>query len=143
MSDSPRVDQYSKPAWGVLLIALSVLAFLLIWVLFVTLLGALESGGSRIESFSLVAMVAICLIWVVITLGGVVKSKAPWVRGSAVTINVLLFAAGTGCLQLGIGSTAFGFGLVTLALAGFFAAIVVRPVMVTDDVPEGNGGEAA
>jgi hypothetical protein len=126
----------------VLLIALSVLAFLLVWVLFVTLLGALGSGGSYVENFSLVAMVAICLIWVIITLGGLVKSKAPWVRGSAVTINVLLFAAGTGCLQLGIGSTALGFGLVALALVGFFAAIASRPVMVTDEV-SGESDEAA
>jgi len=126
MSDSPQAGRRSAAGWGVLLIALCIESFLMVWVLLITVLAALGSSGSFGQDFSLVAMALICLVWIVITLVGTVRSKASWVRGSAVTIHVLLFAAGTGLLQFAL--HLFGWALIALACIGFVAAIVARPV---------------
>jgi membrane protein YdbS with pleckstrin-like domain len=64
---------------------------------------------------------------VIVTFVGAARARVSWVRGSALTIHVLLFAAGTGCLQLAIGPWWFGFGLVAVALLGFLAAVLARP----------------
>ena len=137
MAGSPGVQLRSRLGWSALLATLTIEAFLLVWVLLVTVLGALGSSGSYAQNGSLVVMAAVSLAWVVATLAGAVKSKASWVRGSALTIHVLLFAAGTGCLQLDIGPWWFGFGLVALALIGFLAAILARPATAPESEPPG------
>src|SRR5690606_25781865 len=81
MSDSPQAGRRSTAGWGVLLIALCVESFLMVWVLLITVLAALGSSGSFGQDLSLVAMALICLVWIVITLVGTVRSKASWVRG--------------------------------------------------------------
>lgn len=135
MSGTPALNRRSQLSWAAILACLAIEAFLLIWVVFVTLNVAISSTVNVPQNFSLVAVSAICLAWVVITLLGSVRSKASWVRGSAVTIHVLLFAAGTGCLQLKIGPTVLGLGLIVLALIGFFAAVTAKPELS----PESSG----
>ncbi|MDI6022081.1 hypothetical protein QBL02_00825 [Leucobacter sp. UT-8R-CII-1-4] len=132
MSDSPSRHRRSETAWAILAICLAVEAFLLIWVLFSTVLAALNTPEMAAQNYSLVVVVAICVLWVVITLMQSLRSRVSWVRGSAVTIHVLLFAAGTGCLQLLIGPFWLGFGMILLALVGFFSAVIARPILALD-----------
>src|SRR5690606_35015118 len=126
----------SEAAWGVLLGALIVEAFLLIWVLLITVIAALGSGDSFAQNLSLVVLAAASLAWVVVTIVGLVRTHASWVRGSALTIHVLLFAAGTGCLQLALGPWWLGVGLVVLALLGFFVTLLARPAPKPEPKPE-------
>lgn len=145
MTGSPAIYRRSKLGWAVLVACLTVEALLLAWVTVVTLLAAIGASTGAAQTYSLVAMAVICLVWVVVTLTGSVRSRASWVRGSAVTIHVLLFAAGTGCLQLAIGPWWFGFTLIGLALVGFFAAIFARPELqsATDSGTAGAGASDA
>lgn len=142
MSGSPTLYRRSRLGWGVLTACLSVEALLLVWVVFLTLNVAIASQAEVAQNSSLVVITAICLVWVAITLIGSIRSKLSWVRGSAVTIHVLLFAAGTGCLQLSIGPTSLGFGLIALALIGFIAAILAKPVL-SPDHSEFDGSRSA
>lgn len=142
MTGLPTLYRKSKLGWGVLIACLAAEALLLIWVAFITLNVAIASPTEAAQNYSLVVITVICLAWVLITLLGSIRSKLSWVRGSAVTIHVLLFAAGTGCLQLQIGTTSFGFGLIALALVGFFAAILAKPVPAPD-YSEFDGSGAA
>src|SRR5690606_40367890 len=94
-----------------------------------TVVGTVTGDGHPLQNLSLIVMAALSLVWVVVTFAGAVRTRASWVRGSSLTIHVLLFAAGTGCLQIGIGPWWLGFALVALALAGFAAAILARPAV--------------
>ena len=138
MTGSPALYRRSQLGWGLLVACLAVETLLLAWVTLFTLLAAHGSSSGVAQNYSLVVVSAICLVWVVVTLVASVRSRVSWVRGSAVTLHVLLFAAGTGCLQLAIGPWWVGFGIIALALLGFFAAILARPVLT----PEAVGGSA-
>lgn len=127
MTSSPSDHPRSRAAWAALRTLLGLESLLLVWVLIVTVLGALGSSTAALQNLSLVAMAALSLAWIAVTFVGAVRARVSWVRGSALTIHVLLFAAGTGCLQLDIGPWWFGFGLVAGALLGFAAALLARP----------------
>lgn len=130
MTPSPSGGPRSAAAWLALDVLLALEMLLLGWVLVVAVLATAGSNGgaSLVQSASLLVMTALALLWLVLTLVGAVRTRASWVRGSALTIHVLLFAAGTGCLQLAIGPWQLGFGLVAAAVVGFFAAVLARPV---------------
>ncbi|MFD5599735.1 hypothetical protein ACFWHR_06720 [Leucobacter sp. NPDC058333] len=121
--DHPR----SRAGWAVLRILLVLESALLIGVVIFSFSAALGSKGPVTQNVSLVVMAVLALVWVAITAVAAVRGRPSWVRGSSLTIHVLLFAAGTGCLQLGIGSWQFGFTLVAVALLGFVAAVLARP----------------
>lgn len=75
-------------------------------------------------------------IWVGATLLGAIRSKGTWVRGSAVTIHLLMFAAAIGVLRGILGTVPEGLVLLTMSLVGFVAAIIARPVeQPLDDAP--------
>ena len=141
MTGSPALYRRSQLGWAVLIAALGVETLLLAWVTLVTLLAAIGASSGAAQNYSLVAVSAICLVWVVVTLFASVRSRVSWVRGSAVTIHVLLFAAGTGCLQLAIGPWWVGFGIIALALVGFFAAILARPLL-SHEAAEASSSES-
>ncbi|WP_449283564.1 hypothetical protein [Leucobacter sp.] len=127
MTSSPSDHPRSRAGWAGLRTLLGLESLLLVWVLIVTVLGALGSSTAALQNLSLVAMAALSLAWVAVTFVGALRARVSWVRGSALTIHVLLFAAGTGCLQLAIGPWWFGFGLVAAALLGFLSAVLARP----------------
>lgn len=127
MPSSPADHPRSRVAWRALGALLAAETALLLWVLGVTIVGAFAPGGDPLQNLSLIVTAALAFAWVAVTLVGAVKAQASWVRGSSLTIHVLLFAAGTGCLQIGIGPWWLGFALVALALAGFTASILARP----------------
>lgn len=131
---SPARGLPARLGWGVLLIVLLIEAFGGLLLLLPTALGMFEATdeplGARV---SILLALLIAWAWVCATLFGAMRSRASWVRGSALTIHVLLFAAGTGMLQFGLGSGLLAWALVLLALVGFFAAVVVRPVPREED----------
>lgn len=133
MTGLPTLYRRSRLAWRVLAVCLALETLLLAWL--VITMGAAAVGAMAAstefaaQNFSMVAVCAICLAWVLVTLFASVRLRVSWVRGSAVTIHVLLFAAGTGSLQLVLGPVWLGFGLIALALVGFFAALLAVPVI--------------
>lgn len=128
MNRSPNAASRSRWGWAVLLFALAIEALggaaLLLSVAGEMLAASDEPLGQRLSIF---IAVLLAWLWAFVTLFGSVRSRASWVRGSALTIHVLIFAAGTGALQQGIGSPLLAIGLIVLALFGFFGAIVARP----------------
>ena len=127
MPPTPPDHPRSRVGWGVLRTLLVLESALLVGVTVFSISAATSSPGPVAQNASLVVMAALALVWVVITAVAALRGRPSWVRGSALTIHVLLFAAGTGCLQLGIGTWQFGFGLVAVALVGFAAAVLARP----------------
>lgn len=127
MMPSPADHPKARVAWQVLRALLAGETLLMLWVVGVSVVGALRSDGDAMQNLSIVVMAAISMVWVLVTFAGAAKSRASWVRGSSLTIHVLLFAGGTGCLQIGIGPWWLGWLLVAVALAGFVAAILARP----------------
>lgn len=141
MSSSPAVDRRSQGGWMLLLVVLAIEAFGGVALLLPIVFGMFEAGddpiGQRLSVF-LAALIA--WIWVVVTLLAGLKLRASWVRASAITIHVLMFAAGTGVLQMGLESLLIGWALIVLALVGFFAALMARPEVsdIVDDEPESD-----
>ncbi|MBL3686663.1 hypothetical protein D3248_06820 [Leucobacter zeae] len=127
MPTSPSDQPRSRAGWAVLTVLLVLEGVLLAWVALIAILASFGSHGVQMQVVSLLIMAFAVLGWIVATLIGALRSRVSWVRGSALTIHVLLFAAGTGCLQLAIGPWWFGFGIVAAALLGFAAAILARP----------------
>lgn len=128
MSATPEVYQRSRIAWAVLVLVLAVEVIggviALVFVIQSFFAASEEPFGQRI---SILLATLIAWVWVLVTLWGAVRSRAGWVRGSAITIHVLLFAAGTGILQLALGDALLGWALILLAFAGFVAALFARP----------------
>lgn len=127
MPQTPADHPRSRMGWRVLRVLLVLESLLLAGVSVFALVAAVRSAGPIAQNISLVLMAVIGFVWVVVTAVAAVRGRPSWVRGSALTLHVLLFAAGTGCLQLGIGTWQFGFGLVAVALLGFAAAVISRP----------------
>lgn len=132
MREYSRGSIQQTVAWNVLtaLLALEAIAGLVIaWSVVQAFLGANDEPLAQRLSVLLSALIA--LAWVIITFWGARRSRAGWVRGSAMTMHVLMFAGGTGVLQGIIGTPALGWGLVVCAFIGFFSAVVARPSVPT------------
>lgn len=136
MTSSPADHPRSLLAWQVLRVLLAIETLLLGWVVLVSVLAAVSSSGHVMQRVSIVIMAALSLLWVLIAFIGAARGRPAWVRGSAITIHVLLFAVGTGCLQFVIGPWWIGWGFIGLAFIGFAAALLARPELVaTEQAP--------
>lgn len=128
MSRSPGRHTRATRAWFALIAMLVVEAFggvtLLVPVVLDMFAASDEPLGPRL---SIVLSFLIAWLWVCITLIAALRTKASWVRGSGLTIHVLMFAAGTGILQMQLADATMGWILVVLAFAGFFAALLATP----------------
>lgn len=127
MHSNAEGNPRSQAAWAVLVLVLvieAVGAVALMWPILQGSLGATDEPLA--DRVVLLVAAVIAWAWVCITLGGALVRRASWVRGSAITIHVLMFAAGTGVLQGIIGDALLGLILVVLALIGFFAALLAR-----------------
>lgn len=89
--------------------------------------GESQGQGSLVPLWvSLLLSLVIWWVWLAAMLAGAIRRKGNWVRASAITSHVLLFAAGVGIVQ-GIFSTVWvGVGLIVLAIAGFVSASLMR-----------------
>lgn len=117
-----------QSAWRALTAALSIELVLGI-VLFVTMIPTFPSAGAERDALlplwvSLFVSVILCCVWVAATLVGAIRRGGSWVRGSAVTLHILMFAAALGVFQGLIGTTMVGVILLVLAVVGFAAAIL-------------------
>lgn len=145
MPSSHEVTGRAHAAWGVLLVVLVIEAFGGLAAMVPITTGFLGAGddplGQRLSIF-LAALIA--WAWVLLTLWGAARTRASWARGSALTMHVLVFAAGTGVLQIGeiVAGPLVGWALIALALAGFFAALLARPIASEADAEiEGHGAQ--
>lgn len=130
----------SRIGWLVLRIALlieTVGGAVLVWDVVVGFFAATQDPvGARV---SVLLAVLVSWVWIGVTLWGALARRAGWVRGSALTIHVLMFAAATGMLQGLLGDVGgLGFVLLVLAIAGFVGAIVARPAVesASPEVPD-------
>lgn len=115
-------------AWNVLRCALLFEAFGGLLLLLPVMTGMLNASEEPLGArLSIVLALALAWVWVCVTLVAALRSRASWVRGSSLTLHVLLFAAGTGMLQLQLGDVLLAWGLVLLAVIGFAAALLARP----------------
>lgn len=80
-----------------------------------------EVPTSRTSSLALLGLAIIALALIVALAVGAFQ-RAPWVRGAAVTWQVLQLAAGWTMLQ-GDLATAIGWGLTVLSVVGFVCAV--------------------
>lgn len=144
MKSSPGPELRSKRGWAALFIVLSIEAFGGLALLAQAGLGMLQATGEPLgQRLSIVLGLVIAWAWVLVTLFAGLKTRASWARGSALTIHVLIFAAGTGMLQFGIGTPLLGWMVVVLAFVGFFAAILARPTVASVEGDEGDDEIAA
>ncbi len=74
----------------------------------------------------LISLIA-CIVWVGVTLLGLLRDLGNWVRASSVVLHILMFAAGAGVLQGIIGTPLVGSAMLLLAVIGFVAALMLRP----------------
>src|SRR5690606_29570143 len=77
---------------------------------------------------SVLVSVILSWVWVVATLAGALRLRASWVRGSALTIHVLMLAAAVGVMQGILGPVLVGVGLAVLAVAGVISALGAKPI---------------
>lgn len=129
MNSSLQQQSYSRAGWIVLRLVLlveAVLGLLLVISTFSAFLAASDDPlGARL---SVLLAVVICWVWTLATLLGAWRGLG-WARGSAITLHVLLFATATGVLQGIFGQLLLlGLTLLLLALLGFFAALLARPL---------------
>lgn len=131
MNPQQAVHPTSRLGWLLLRIALLtevVGGAVVLWnVLQAFMSASTEPLGPRL---SLLLAFTISWLWIGITLWGALKQQASWVRGSALTLHILMFAAATGVLQGFLGEeAALGWTLLLLALLGFMAAVIARPAL--------------
>lgn len=140
MDRQPAVHTPSRYGWGTLRILLLIELVGGAVVLWNVVLGFIAASNEPLGSrLSLLLAVVISWVWIGITLWGALTRRASWVRGSALTIHILMFPAATGVLQGILGDAAsLGWALLALAILGFVSAIVARPAPSTE-----NAGEAS
>lgn len=127
----PQSESGNRPrtAWGVLCLLLIVEAVGGIALLWPAVQGFFAAADEPLaQRLSILLSLLVAWAWICVTLGGALRIRASWVRGSAITLHVLMFAAGTGVLQGILGTPLLGWVLVILALAGFFSALAARPL---------------
>lgn len=133
MTATPPAHNRIRAGWIALRIVLLLEAVGGAWLVWNTLAGIFGAAGDPIGDLIAILVTTVLFWgWVVLTAWGAWRGRPSWVRGSAITIHVLLFALATGILQGLIGpQTMLGLELLVLAFAGFVAAILARP-----DAPE-------
>ncbi|MBL3698392.1 hypothetical protein [Leucobacter luti] len=99
------------------------------WLLINVAQGVFAAQGEPLGDLVILLLAtALWWAWIAITAWGAWRGRPGWVRGSSITIHVLLFAAATGILQGLLGpQTVLGLEVLVLALAGFVAALLARP----------------
>jgi hypothetical protein len=128
-SPSSDVHSRSRIAWAALIVLLGLEAVGGLAVMIPVVQGFFAATEDPIaQRLSIFLSALIAWVWVIITLWGALRSRASWARGSAITIHILLFAAGTGVLQFGLAEPLVGWVLILLAFAGFAAALLARPL---------------
>lgn len=140
MDRKPDVHAPSRLGWTTLRILLLIELVggaVVLWNVVLAFIAANDEPlGSRL---SLLLAVVISWAWIGITLWGALTHRASWVRGSALTIHILMFPAATGVLQGILGAAApLGWALLGLAVLGVISAVLARPVPANE-----NAGEAS
>jgi len=91
------------------------------------LIGFTGSGDELLgQRVSVMLAGVIAVAWVAVTFLGALRRSGRWPRGSALTLHVLMFAAGTGMLRYQLAPFWMSALVVLLALLGFFAALLAR-----------------
>lgn len=131
MSDSPTVLRRSRTAWGVLIALLGLETLVGVIALIPFAIGFLDAGQDLIgQRVSVLLAGLLAVVWIAVTFLGALRARASWARGSALTLHVLMFAAGTGVLQYALAESWVGWATILAAFVGFFSALLARPEYV-------------
>ena len=87
---------------------------------------------------SLIISLAVSCVWIGVTLLAAVRAQSAWVRGSGVTIHVLMLAAATGVLQGILGTPKLGWWMLAFAIVGLLASAFWRPKPSKSLKPSGD-----
>lgn len=127
MSDSPSGHVIARLARKFLVGLLGLETLLGVISLVPLLIGFAESGDELlVQRVSILLTGVLAIVWIAITFFGALRGRSGWPRASAITIHVLMFAAGTGMLQYGLAPFWMSAGVILLSLVGFFAALLAR-----------------
>lgn len=140
MSASSQESPRSGRAWAVLTTVLGVeTAAGLVGIL--PLASGFFGAGQELlgQRVSVLLAGLLAIGWVAATFFGALRTRAGWARGSALTLHILLFAAGTAMLQYALAPTWMAWAAILVSFLGFFAALLARPA---HGVPAETGVEA-
>ena len=144
MSTSPTAHLRSRKAWAVLIAVLGIETLAGVVALIPLALGFLDAGEDLLgQRVSVLLAGLLSVLWVAVTFLGALRSRASWARGSALTLHVLMFAAGTAMLQYALAPGWAAWGAILLAFAGFFSALLARPEYVEPGDAEGADADEA
>lgn len=139
MAGSDTAPIRSRRAWVVLNLLLAGEAITGIAALIPLTQAFFHQGNDLMtQKVSIFLAALLAVVWVVVTFIGAAKRRASWARGSAITLHVLLFAAGTGVLQYELAEVWVGWLVILVAFIGFFAALMSSP-----DNPSDGGADDA
>jgi len=79
-----------------------------------------------LPALSIVLVAGIAFVWVAATAAGLLRRRS-WARGSALTVQMLLFTVGIGAFQGLFAQPSLGWALVLPAVAGGIAAVLSKP----------------
>lgn len=126
MTDQERVPNTAL-ARGIvrIIVALEAVGALALFVY--TIMGFTSRGDDPLlPALSIVVVTGIALVWVAATAVGLVRGQS-WARGSALTVQILLFTVGIGAFQGLFAQPALGWALTAPAVIGFVAAVLSKP----------------
>ncbi len=131
MNDQNTAFRQQRTGWLVLRITLTVEVTAGVVPLWNVLQGFFAAGSDPMgQRVSLLLAVLLSWGWIALTQWGAFTHRASWVRGSSLTLHVLMFAAATGVLQGILGDMPLlGWSLLVLAILGFIGAVLARPEM--------------
>jgi len=140
MPDSLRRSAIAPVMRAVLNLLLGVETILGILALIPLVVGFAGSADDAFgQRISILLAGALGVVWIAITFWGALRSQARWPRSSAVTIHVLLFAAGTGMLRYVLAPFSVSVAVVAVGIIGFFVALLAR----SDSMPGDADAEAS
>lgn len=152
MPHSPAVHETvhrrARAAWTVLIAVLAVETVAGVLALMPLATGFFAADGELLgQRVSVLLAGLLAVLWVAVTFLGALRSRAGWSRGSALTLHVLMFAAGTAMLQYALAPLWMTWAVIALALLGFLAALFARPAEAApaegEDVTDGAPASAA
>lgn len=146
MPHSPAVHQAAagraRTAWILLIAVLAAETAAGILALMPLATGFFEADDELLgQRVSVLLAGLLAVLWVAVTFLGALRARAGWARGSALTLHVLMFAAGTAMLQYALAPAWMTWAVILLAFAGFFAALLARPTAQIASADESSTGE--
>jgi hypothetical protein len=131
-TSADRPERSFPAALGCLIALLALeaaaLAAVVIWL---GLLEAQATASDSISGLALLAIAALCALWLVLTTVGAARRR-PWIRGSSITWHVVVLAIAIGCFTGVTAVPSAGWWLLLIALVGIGLALIPSVARATE-----------